>query len=79
MLNIKEENRLLSLYSMGILDTKSEERFDRLTRIASNLFDVPISLVSLVDRDRQWFKSCFGLKITETNRSDSFCTVAGLC
>ncbi|HGS6409625.1 TPA: sensor domain-containing diguanylate cyclase [Klebsiella quasipneumoniae subsp. quasipneumoniae] len=76
MLNIKEENRLLSLYSMGILDTKSEERFDRLTRIASNLFDVPISLVSLVDRDRQWFKSCFGLKITETNRSDSFCTVA---
>ncbi|RYL33889.1 hypothetical protein EOL21_27595, partial [Klebsiella pneumoniae] len=62
MTNHKEENRLLSLYSMGILDTKSEERFDRLTRIATKLFDVPIALVSLIDRDRQWFKSCYGLK-----------------
>ncbi|PLM80140.1 hypothetical protein CWN35_19180, partial [Klebsiella pneumoniae] len=60
MTNHKEENRLLSLYSMGILDTKSEERFDRLTRIATKLFDVPIALVSLIDRDRQWFKSCYG-------------------
>ena len=63
MTNHKEENRLLSLYSMGILDTKYEERFDRLTRIATKLFDVPIALVSLIDRDRQWFKSCYGLKI----------------
>ncbi len=76
MTNHKEENRLLSLYSMGILDTKSEERFDRLTRIATKLFDVPIALVSLIDRDRQWFKSCYGLKIKETDRSDSFCTIA---
>ena len=61
---------------MGILDTKYEERFDRLTRIATKLFDVPIALVSLIDRDRQWFKSCYGLKIKETDRSDSFCTIA---
>lgn len=60
MTNHKEENRLLSLYSMGILDTKSEERFDRLTRIATKLFDVPIALVSLIDRDRQWLSHVMG-------------------
>ena len=61
---------------MGILDTKTDERFDRLTRIATKLFDVPIALVLLIDRDRQWFNSCYGLKIKETDRSDSFCTIA---
>ncbi|URM25392.1 GAF domain-containing protein (plasmid) [Leclercia adecarboxylata] len=72
----KEEKRLHSLYSMGILDSNTEERFDRLTRIASKLFQVPVALISLIDRDRQWFKSACGLDFRSTPRTDSFCAVA---
>lgn len=68
-----EEARLKALRSLGILDTPSELRFDRLTRLAKRLFDVPIALVSLVDEDRQWFKSCIGLDVRETSRELSFC------
>ncbi len=70
---ICENARLGSLNSLHILDTPPEERFDRLTRIASSLFQVPIALVSLVDRDRQWFKSAVGLEAKETSRDISFC------
>ncbi|MBK1873232.1 PAS domain S-box protein [Marinobacter sp. 1-3A] len=56
-----------------MLDTPSEARFDRLTRMAARLIDAPIALISLIDRDRQWFKSCVGLDIRETPRSLSFC------
>ncbi|POB82890.1 GGDEF domain-containing protein, partial [Vibrio vulnificus] len=52
-----EPQRIADLHSLHILDTAAEERFDRVTRIARRLFDVPIALVSLVDEDRQWFKS----------------------
>lgn len=62
-----------TLRSLGILDTEAEERYDRITRVAKRLFDVPISLVSIVDCDRQWFKSKFGLEATETHRDISFC------
>ena len=65
--------RLDRLHGLDILDTLPEERFDRLTRLASRLFDVPIALVSLVDRSRQWFKSCHGLDASETPRDISFC------
>jgi len=68
-----EEARLKALHSPQVLDTPSEERFDRLTRLAQRLFDVPIALVSLVDKNRQWFKSCIGVGITETPRDISFC------
>lgn len=68
-----EEARLASLNSLGILDTLPEERFDRLTRMAKRLFGVPIALVSLVDEDRQWFKSSVGLDTSETPRDISFC------
>ncbi|MFX4315329.1 diguanylate cyclase, partial [Enterobacter sp. 63] len=68
-----EENRLLALYSLGILDTGYEERFDRLTRIAGKIFNVPISLISLVDKERQWFKSSHGTDIRSTPRTESFC------
>lgn len=68
-----EEVRLAALADLAILDTDPEERFDRLTRLAVTLADVPIALVSLVDRDRQWFKSCHGLGDTETPREVSFC------
>lgn len=68
-----EQARLETLRSLGILDTPQEERFDRLTRIAKRLFGVPIALVSLIDENRQWFKSCFGLSVSETSRDISFC------
>lgn len=68
-----EQARLSTLHSLNILDTPPEERFDRLTRMAKRLFRVPISLVSLVDEDRQWFKSCVGLSAGETPRDISFC------
>ena len=68
-----EQARLQNLKSLNILDTPAEERFDHLTRIASKVFDVPIALVSLVDDDRQWFKSAVGLSAKETSREISFC------
>jgi len=68
-----EEARLKTLRSLNILDTLPEERFDRLTRMAKRLFGVPIALVSLVDKDRQWFKSAEGLDASETPRDISFC------
>ena len=68
-----EETRLKRLRSLGILDTAPEERFDRLTRLAKRMFGVPIALVSLVDENRQWFKSCVGLEASETPRNVSFC------
>lgn len=71
-----EVHRLASLRSLGLLDTPPEERFDRITRLAQRLFDVPIALVSLVDEDRQWFKSRQGLDAPETPRSMAFCSHA---
>ncbi|MFM0296133.1 sensor domain-containing diguanylate cyclase [Paraburkholderia sp. RL17-383-BIF-A] len=73
---IDESARLDTLRALHILDTLPEERFDRLTRLAKRLFGVPIALVSLVDADRQWFKSCVGLNVSETSRDVSFCAHA---
>lgn len=70
---VDEASRLQQLRSLNVLDTAPEERFDRLTRLARRLFNVPMSLVTLVDQDRQWFKSSFGFAPTETPRSVSFC------
>ncbi len=71
-----ESIRLAALHASGILDTPAEERFDRITRIAAQLFDVPIALVSLVDENRQWFKSRVGLDAKETPRDQAFCAHA---
>src|SRR3546814_18729739 len=68
-----EAVRLKNLHSLKLLDTAPEERFDRLTRLARRLFDVPIALVSLVDAHRQWFKSNAGLHASESGRDVSFC------
>ncbi|TCS36411.1 sensor domain-containing diguanylate cyclase [Reinekea marinisedimentorum] len=68
-----EAERLHALRTLQILDTSHEERFDRVTRMAKRMFGVEISLVSLVDEDRQWFKSAQGLDATETPRDISFC------
>ena len=68
-----EENRLKALYSTDLLDSLPEERFDRITRLTKKLFHTKIALITLVDRDRQWFKSRFGLDVEETPREVSFC------
>ena len=69
-----EQARLETLRSLDILDTLPEERFDRLARMAKRMFGVPIALVSLVDENRQWFKSSIGLvDASETSRDVSFC------
>lgn len=69
-----EAERLKSLRRYDILDTPPEDRFDRVTRLAARWLDVPIALVTLLDTNRQWVKSCFGLNITETDREIAFCT-----
>ena len=71
-----EADRLRSLRSYKILDTKPEERFDELTQLAAIICGVPISLITLIDADRQWFKSKVGLEINETPRAQAFCTHA---
>ena len=68
-----EKERLMALKCLGILDTPAQEHFDRITRMAKRLFNVPISSISLIDENRQWFKSKVGLEATETPRDISFC------
>jgi diguanylate cyclase (GGDEF)-like protein len=68
-----ERQRLATLRSLKLLDTPAEERFDRITRLARKMFDVPIALVSLVDADRQWFKSNQGMDVCQSPRGTSFC------
>ena len=68
-----EAQRLAALRSLDILDTPPEERFDRITRLAAALLDMPIALVSLVDADRQWFKSVCGLDTTQIPRDIAIC------
>ena len=71
-----EVQRLAALHSLHLLDTLPEERFERITRIAQRLFDVPIASITLVDANRQWFKSCQGLSVRETSRDIAFCAHA---
>ncbi|MCX8148674.1 GAF domain-containing sensor histidine kinase [Thermaurantimonas aggregans] len=73
---LDEEERLAELYKYEILDTNPEEDFDQLVELASAICEVPISLVSLIDRDRQWFKAKKGLDIDETSRDVAFCAHA---
>lgn len=70
---VDEYRRLETLRNLKLLDTPPEDRFDRVTRLAKRVFGTPIALVSLVDADRQWFKSKQGLDATETHREISFC------
>lgn len=71
-----EDARLAALRSFDILDTASEAEFDRIVQQAARTLGTPIALMSLIDEDRQWFKSKVGLEIAETPRSMSFCTHA---
>jgi phosphoribosyl 1,2-cyclic phosphodiesterase/DNA-binding response OmpR family regulator len=71
-----ERQRLASLHALDILDTAPEQRFDRYTEEISSALDVPVALVSLVDSDRQWFKSRRGIETAETSREVSLCAHA---
>jgi PAS domain S-box-containing protein len=71
-----EADRLLALHSLGVLDTPAERVYDDLTSLAAELLGVPIAVVSLVDANRQWFKSCVGLGMRETPRDAAFCAHA---
>lgn len=68
-----EDQRLATLRDYCIMDTAPDERFDRLTAFAADLFGVPVALISLIDAERQWFKSHHGLPVSESPRSISFC------
>lgn len=71
-----EEERIKALRSLNLLDTGPEARFDRIVRLASRLFGAPMVFVSLIDRDRQWFKARVGIDVPQTPRDISFCSHA---
>lgn len=68
-----EDSRLHALNQTGVLDSQKEQKFDDITELVCNIFHVPIAIVSLVDKERQWFKSCVGLACSQTDRKSSFC------
>jgi two-component sensor histidine kinase len=71
-----EAQRLENLYSYCLLDTDPEKDYDGITHLTSELFDVPVCVISIIDKDRQWFKSKVGLGVSETPRNISFCAHA---
>src|SRR5919112_5551353 len=71
-----ETDRLAALYSLDVLDSAPERDFDDIVALASAVCGVPMSLVSLIDADRQWFKAKIGTDLTETSRDLSFCSHA---
>jgi GAF domain-containing protein len=71
-----ESKRLKVLWQYDVLDTVPEEVFDDLTELAARICEAPIALISLVDEDRQWFKSKVGVTVNETSRDVSFCAHA---
>lgn len=70
---LPEQLRQQALDELQLLDTTAEERFDRITRLAQQIFGVESAAITLIDHDRQWFKSKAGTDLVETKRSDSFC------
>lgn len=68
-----DEDRVCAVRGLKLLDTATEERFDRITKEAIKKFSVPISTITLVDKDREWFKSVQGLDNKEGPRATSFC------
>lgn len=73
-----ESDRLAELKALNILDTPREPRFDRITELVADVFDVPMVFLTLVDGDRQWFKSTYGINVDATPRDVGFCAHAML-
>src|SRR5512147_3202381 len=71
-----EEARIAALHALSLLETPPEERFDRITRLAAQLFGIPMSAMSLVDRDVQFMNSRQGFPFTSIPRAGSFCSCA---
>ena len=76
MENTLESKRLENLYQYQILDTPVDGHFDEITSLAAKLFDVPIAIITLVDTDRIWFKSSFGLDVDQISRDPGLCSSA---
>src|SRR5713101_10052841 len=75
-MSMNDAARLAALQKYAILDTEPEQAFDDLTLLASYVCKTPIALISLVDEDRQWFKSRIGLSVSQTAREVAFCSTA---
>ena len=73
-----ESDRLSDLQALGILDTPREPRFDKITELVADVFDVPMVFLTLVDSERQWFKSTYGIDVEATPRDVGFCAHAML-
>jgi diguanylate cyclase (GGDEF)-like protein len=78
LLPTNEATRLAALRDYAILDTSAEQAYDDITKMAAYICDTPVALMSLVDEDRQWFKSKVGLTVNQTPRSQAFCAHAVL-
>lgn len=74
--HLAEDDRVAAVHALHVLDTPAEARFDRVTRLAQRLFGVEVALVTLLDRDRQWFKSRAGLDVQQIPRDQTVCTFA---
>lgn len=76
---LDDPSRLQALAALEVLDTEPDDDFDRLSRVAAHVFGTEIALVTLVDKERQWFRACFGADLKETKGEDAFCvhTIAG--
>ncbi|WP_024644028.1 putative bifunctional diguanylate cyclase/phosphodiesterase [Pseudomonas syringae] len=75
-LSDNDEERIQTLNAFGLMDTPPEHQYDQIVQMASRIFDAPIVLISLVHRDRQFFKARVGLDVCETGRDVSFCNFA---
>jgi GAF domain-containing protein len=72
----REESRIAALRRLEVMHSAREQRYDDVVQLAAQICDTPVALISLVDRDHQWFKACVGLSIDQTSRDVSFCSHA---
>jgi GAF domain-containing protein len=76
VINTREKERIKALHKYDILDTPPDGTYNKMTALAAKIFNVPIALITLVDTDRIWFKSHFGLDIDQIGRDPGLCSSA---